>query len=280
MQRFVVGVDESAAAAAALRWAGGLAATAGAEIVAVNAFPNPWAEMRPEDQERLIDDRQQLLAGEWTRPATDAAASVRTTLRQGDPRDVLLTVAEAEEADLVVLGRTGGGGGPGFLHLGSVVEHAAHHLGRPLAVIPSTASGPIERIILGVDGSADSLVAVNWCAELARVTEATVVAVSVWEPYIEWTPSSSAANWRRDLELRIAEWVTPISEAGVTVEYVAQRDLHPCDGLLGVASARAGDVLVLGARGAGGFLGLRVGGVAMKVLHRASMPVVLVPPRG
>ena len=144
-------------------------------------------------------------------------------------------------------------------------------------MIPSTASGPIERIVLGVDGSAHSIAAVDWCADLAMATKATVVAMTVWEPYPEWTPASSRDNWRRDIERQLAKWVAPISEAGLTVEYVVQRDLHPGDGLLGVASARSGDVLVVGTRGAGGFSGLRVGGVAMKVLHRASLPVVLVP---
>jgi nucleotide-binding universal stress UspA family protein len=38
------------------------------------------------------------------------------------------------------------------------------------------------------------------------------------------------------------------------------------------------DLLVIGTRGAGRFSGVRIGGVAMKVLHQASLPVVLVPP--
>jgi nucleotide-binding universal stress UspA family protein len=122
----------------------------------------------------------------------------------------------------------------------------------PPAVIPSTASGPIERIVLGVEGSAHSTPAVDWCANLAMATNATVVAMTVWEPYLEWTPASSPDNWRRDIERQLAKWAAPISEAGTTVEYVVQRDLHPSDGLLGVASARSGDVLVVGARGAGG----------------------------
>jgi nucleotide-binding universal stress UspA family protein len=278
MNRFVVGVDGSAAAAAALGWAGPLAVSAGAEIVAINAFQSPWSEVTPDDNERLVKERKDVLAGAWTRPASDAGASVRALLREGDPRDVVLETAEAEEADLVVLGRTGGGGGPGFLHLGSVVEYAAHHTRRPLAVVPSTTTAPIERIVVGVDGSPHSLEAVNWCAELARVTDSTVVAVGVREPYLEWTPSSSADNWRRDLERRIDNCVSPIRESGIMVDTVAQRDLHPADGLLGVASARRADLLVIGTRGAGGFTGLRAGGVAMKVLHRASLPVVLVPP--
>jgi nucleotide-binding universal stress UspA family protein len=278
MRRFVVGVDGSAAAEAAMRWAGPLAATSGAEILAVNAFDKPGPRLSPEELEQLVLDRKAAVADTWIRSAVDAGAAVKTSVHGGDPRDVVLKAADDEQANLVVLGRTGEGGGPGFLHLGSVVEYAAHHAHQPLAVIPPNASVPIQRIVVGVDGSPNSLRAVEWCAELAGVTNALVIAVAVKEPFMEWTTESSPDNWRRDVEKQIDEWVAPITAAGIEVEHVAQRDLHPADGLLGVSSARGGDVLVIGARGAGGFSGLRAGGVAMKVLHRASLPVVLVPP--
>ncbi len=278
MQRYVVGVDGSAAAAAAMQWAGQLATKTGAEIVAVHGFENPWAEVTPDDQARLIRERCEELAGPWVRSASDAGVPIRTSVLEGDPRNVVVAAAASEDASLVVLGRTGRGGGPGFLHLGSVVEHVAHHTRAPLAVVPSTGSTTVDRIVLGVDGSAESLAAVEWSAELAKACDATVVAVAVYEPYLEWTPSTSPKNWRREVEQKIATWVVPIAAEGITVDHLAQRDLHPADGLLGVASARGGDVLVIGTRGVGGFSGLRMGGVAMKVLHRTSLPLVLVPP--
>lgn len=277
-KHIVVGVDGSAAGAAALQWVAPLAKRSDAEIVAVSAVQRVGSELADHGYERSIEEQKERLATTWTDPARNAGASVRTVFREGDPRDVVLAVAKSEEADLVVLGRTGRGGGPGFLHLGSLVEFAAHHVERPLAVIPPMTSGSLDRIIVGVDGSAESQHAVSWCAELASMCEASVIAVAVAEPYLEWTPVSSADNWRRDVERRIDEWVAPITAAGVTVEHLVQRDLHPADGLLTAASARNGDLLVIGTRGAGGFLGLRAGGVAMKVLHRASLPIVLVPP--
>jgi nucleotide-binding universal stress UspA family protein len=35
---------------------------------------------------------------------------------------------------------------------------------------------------------------------------------------------------------------------------------------------------MMGARGLGGFTGLRAGGVALAVVHRAELPVIMVPP--
>lgn len=166
MQRVVVGVDGSAAAEVALRWSGRLAAASAAELVVVHAFRNPHAEVSPEQHELLLAERASLVADRWVRVAVEAGGSVRTVVEAGDPRTVVLAVAEAEDADLVVLGRTGRGGGPGFLHLGSVVEHAVHHTGWPLTVIPSEVFGPIRRIVIGVDGSLASSAAVD-CAPVS-----------------------------------------------------------------------------------------------------------------
>ena len=52
------------------------------------------------------------------------------------PPEVLLEAAEAEHADLLVVGNRGAGGLAG-LHVGSVAHHLAHHTGRPLAIVPS-----------------------------------------------------------------------------------------------------------------------------------------------
>ena len=277
MEDIAVGVDGSAQAATALGWAGRIAARTSAQILAINAYKPPYAELSPEDHSRRLAERELELTDRWVLPAREAGATVRTVVRGGDARGTVMSVAEAQAVDLLVLGRTGAGGGPGFLHLGSVVEHAAHHTSLPLAVIPAACPSTLERIVVGVDGSSGSIAAVSWVADIAPVFGASVVAVHVHEPYMEWTPSTSPKNWRRDVEGHIEEWTEPLTEAGVPVIAVAQRDVHPADGLLGVTAARHADLLVLGTRGLGGHVGLRAGGVALKVLHRAGIPLVLVP---
>jgi nucleotide-binding universal stress UspA family protein len=277
VKRLTVGVDGSGVASGALMWAAGLAVQLDAEVMAVNCFTHPYSEVSPEDRERLLAERKQALSEVWTAPAAKIGANVDSVVVEGDARDLLLSKAEADNSEMLVLGRIGAGGGPGFLHLGSVVEHAAHHTSIPLAVVPPGWSEAGDRIVVGVDGSKESLAAVSWVAEIAPALDATVVAVHVAEPYLEWTPADSPDNWRRDVEQHIEQWTAPLSESGVTVLPVAQRDLHPADGLLGVATARHGDMLVIGTRGVGGFAGLRAGGVALKVLHHASVPLILVP---
>ncbi|MDH3301507.1 MAG: universal stress protein [Acidimicrobiia bacterium] len=278
METIAVGLDGSAASAAALLWTVDLAVTIGARVVGINAFHTPWTEPEPLDRQQLKAERKEQLERDWLGPAAKAGLTVDSVISDGDPRDVVLDAARTAGADLLVLGRIGSGGGPGFLHLGSLAEYAAHHAALPVAVIPAGAPTPIGRIVVGVDGSTESRQALAWAGDVAKATESELVAVQVMEPFLEWTPVSSPDNWRRDVEHSLTEWAKPLTDSGVSVVPLAQRDLHPADGLIGVAASRQADLVVVGTRGLGGFLTLRAGGVALKILHRIGLPLVLVPP--
>jgi len=160
MSQFVIGMDGSAGSAAALRWATRLAVATGADLTVVNAYQRSYAEVPPDDLAHALDDREELLTG-WTRSATDLGVEVRVRVHEGDPRD-MFDRADEEGADLVVLGRCGAGSDPGLFHVGSVVEHVAHHSSVPLAVIQPYGTGAVERIVLGVDGSPESSATIRW----------------------------------------------------------------------------------------------------------------------
>ena len=277
-----MGVDGSAAALTAATWAAHVASALGAELVVVSTLQVPWSEVKVSTYDRRAAERRALLEDEWSRPAVELAVPVQTHLRDGDPREVLLPMAEEVGAELVVLGRTGHGTDPGLFHLGSVVEHAAHHSALPLAVVPVGFSRPTSPLVLGLDGSPGSATAVDWCSSVAPALGASVVAVTIQEPYPEWglwaAPSGmDAATWR-ELHHELTTWAAPLEQCDVDVEEIVQPNLHAVDGLLAISSAHRAGALVIGTRGGGGFAGLRIGGVAMKVLHRVSRPLVLVPP--
>ena len=54
-------------------------------------------------------------------------------------------------------------------------------------------------------------------------------------------------------------------------------DGDPVDALTDVAIAEAAGMIIVGARGTGGITGLRLGSTALKVLHQAQVPVLMVP---
>jgi len=140
----VVGVDESPAAGAALRWAIEYARDVGAEVVAVHAFEAPvypYAYPYVDDAPGTLDAvlRQgvrKCFEEDWCAPLATAGVPHREVMADGRAARVLLDVADREGADLVVTGRRGLNT-LGELVLGSVSHNLAHLSKRPVVLVPN-----------------------------------------------------------------------------------------------------------------------------------------------
>jgi nucleotide-binding universal stress UspA family protein len=281
--RIIVGVDGSATSLYALEWATRLAASTGGHILAINAFVPMQSEKRPGLLERLMAEQSDRLAT-WCTGILESVDHEMVVV-EGDARDVLIDVADAQGADLVVVSTVGASGStPGSWSFGSVVEHLARFSTIPLAVIPPSedlAAPPssIQRVVLAVDGSEHSLAAARWLAELTQrhaeplaVTAVTVDSGGLLSPATEQT-------WI-DAGLRVLDpvWIGPLSGTNAVIEPRVVEGLTPDEGIrfaVGHADAHA---IVMGRRGAGGFSGLQIGSVALKVMRATLVPVILVPP--
>lgn len=277
MKNILVGVDQSEGAANALRWACQLASRHGAEVVVMTGFQPTDSEMPPGRLETLIARQERELAA-WLETLHLDDVPMRTVVEHGDPRQGILAVADRESADLIVIGRVGRSAGPGLLHIGSLAEWLAHHVDRPVVVIGDGAN-PTTRVLVGVDGSDGSRAAVAWVRDLAAHSDMRVVAASVEEPLVEWTPDDHPENWRRGLERRIRDdYAAALAATDVEPEVLALRGTNVADALLQAAKEQQCDLVVVGARGLGGLTGLRIGGEALRTLHQADRPIGLVPP--
>jgi nucleotide-binding universal stress UspA family protein len=281
MRTIVVGVDGSDPAAEALTWSAAVAGTVGARLVAVHAMVLPYSEVNPQTAQRLRAARSAWLE-DWATPLLGELPH-DLDLRAGDPRDVLPVAAREHDADLLVVASTGATGrGPGFLALGSVAEYLAHHVERPLAIVTPKASHRLTRIVVGVDGSRHGLFAAGWVADLAEASGAGVVAVAVLEDTTalgEAVEDADPDTWQQEAQQKVVTgWAAPLARLGSYLQVSVTRDGPVAETLLGIAAREGADLLVVGARGLGGFTGLRAGGVALGVVHRADLPVVLVPP--
>ncbi|MFJ4687225.1 universal stress protein [Streptomyces sp. NPDC088789] len=125
-------------------------------------------------------------------------------------------------------------------------------------------------VLAGVDGSAASVAAADWAAGEA-------VRRGVPLRLLHAAPAGAAAGTLRavgeHLLTRVAE---ELAERHPGIDVQGEQADGPPGTVLLSAAARAG-LLVVGMRGAGGFDGLAVGSVALRVAARAPGPVVLVP---
>lgn len=266
MERVLVGTDGSPAAARGVGWAAGLARALGAELV-VTAVVDTRSFVGD-----LGDERSRVAVAideDWSEPAGDDLGSHLSTLvLEGDPRTVLPSEAVTQKADVLVLGSAGVGWYPA-MHLGHVAHAVAHHSPVPVVIVPPGAAPRApEVILLGIDGSQGSASATAWAARLARTVGAEVVAVHV---QIAGDGADDPAT-----DPACKEWVAPLLDAGVPTRVVG-RTGWPATALMELAASEAPDLVILGARGAGGYKGLQLGSVALGVLQRSFVPVAIVP---
>ncbi|WP_436793465.1 universal stress protein [Actinospongicola halichondriae] len=143
------------------------------------------------------------------------------------------------------------------------------------------------RIVVGVDGSENSAAALEWAIGEARVRGATVEAVLGWhEPIMGGTAAvmipvdtrEFEESYRAQLDKAVDAVVGGIGDLG-GVEIDRQLVHAPAARSLLDAAVDA-DLLVVGRRGHGGFLGLVLGSISQQVVWHAPCPVVVVPAPG
>jgi nucleotide-binding universal stress UspA family protein len=141
----------------------------------------------------------------------------------------------------------------------------------------------VERIVVGVDGSGPGQVALRWALAEAAVHGAELVAAMAWEfPFIPAGPGAgfyvgpTAEELTTDAERRLADALAEVDLGEVRVSRVVEYG-SPARVLLDLAEGA--DLLVVGARGHGGFYGLLLGSVSQQCATHAVCPTVVVPYR-
>lgn len=135
-------------------------------------------------------------------------------------------------------------------------------------------------IVVGVDGSEQSRNALRWAVDEARLRGASLLVVHAWWAYpdLSGTPvgpfGPEAENAAEPVE-RFVDDTFGGPPAGVDLTVRAVQGVTASAALL--AAGETAELLVVGARGAGGFTGLLLGSVSRQVVDHATCPVVVVP---
>ena len=138
-----------------------------------------------------------------------------------------------------------------------------------------------RKIVVGIDGSEGSKKALRWAIAEAQLRGAAIEVIHVWNfsPLVD--PIGGIAYVPMDDLLESAQAV-----AANTVKSVADilGDTHITTTVKQGSASQAllkaaedADLLVVGRRGHGGFIGLLIGSTAAQVAHHAPCPVVIVP---
>jgi nucleotide-binding universal stress UspA family protein len=133
------------------------------------------------------------------------------------------------------------------------------------------------RIVVGVDGSAQSTLALSWALRISATTNSSIDAVISWHlPVISglgyvsdrWDPETDAMNCLKDsADLAFGSTRPPGLRLLVRQGLPAKVLLDESKGAV---------MLIVGSRGHGGFAGLLLGSVSAACAEHATCPVLVV----
>jgi nucleotide-binding universal stress UspA family protein len=312
MKTILVPLDGSALAEQVLPYARELAALLGAQVRLVRALTdvepeNVYAETMigvygvAESPEAYREHRQRARAelrqhteGYLTTRAYDleeAGLDVATEVLVGPTGEVIVEDARSQGAALIMMA-THGYGGLKRWTLGSVTDKVVHTATTPVFVVRGAdsrpAAGPtIKRILVPLDGSAFAEQALPLATELATCANAQLILLEAIAPTIETLAGfrpigRPIARYGESMEL--LHWHAQ-QNLGALAEQLRTRGLrvktsivngHAAEVIVDEATRRGVDLIVMATHGYSGLKRLALGSVAHKVLHTATMPLVLV----
>jgi nucleotide-binding universal stress UspA family protein len=136
-----------------------------------------------------------------------------------------------------------------------------------------------QLVVVGVDGSGESVAALRWAGGYAAATGATVRAILAWHypvpvgpAPVRVPPQAITEEVRQNMATALAQAVATASP-GVPVDEVIGYG-HPVQVL--VEASREADLLVVGRRGHAAVTGMLVGSVSIHCVTHAHCPVVVV----
>ena len=149
-------------------------------------------------------------------------------------------------------------------------------------------------IIVGIDGSHCSQRALEWGMNEATIRHVPITVVTVYQPDAGYWgrvapyPSDRARAERARTELAQAEHARAAAREAADKALAGLEDDRPVSVTVKAVSGNPGeeilstapdaDMIVVGARGAGGFARLLMGSVSTHLIYHARCPVVVIPP--
>ena len=136
-----------------------------------------------------------------------------------------------------------------------------------------------RQVVVGIDGSPAALAALAWAAQQAELTGATLLVLAVWEwprsydgldPLPDATTYDPAADAQRLVEQAVAGIQRDYRTLTITTQVVEGQP-----GPVLVEAARGAEVLVVGSRGHGEFIGMLLGSVSEYCVTHAHCPVLV-----
>jgi nucleotide-binding universal stress UspA family protein len=285
--RIVVPLDRTECATAVLPAARALAARTGATLALLHVIDRHYpgtdlADQARRDARRWLRDLAQESEHSY-RPPTIVA------VRDGSPAEEILTYADEIEADLICM-TTHGRAGLERMIVGSVAEQVLHRARLPLLLIRPGATVPDiaahTPIVVPLDGSPRAEAALPHAVNMAKMLDAPLTLVRVWNTALPFMPDPYAVamdqqlfeEWEEATKKSVAAYLTSVAEQltkQITVRTVILHGDAVQQLTLYLHGQRSG-LVVMGTPGRGGVPRWVMGSVAIALVRATMTPIMLI----
>lgn len=208
--------------------------------------------------------------------ADQERALIKTVCEEGDAHERIVDLADAENCDLIIMGRRGLRPVERLL-VGRVTARVIGHSQRDVLVVPNGTAVGWKTIVMATDGSKFSAVAAERAISFARSYGGELKVLSVVDVPSEFYAEAPQAV--EDLVRKAKEYVAEVKKkaaaAGVKAEtFVGEAETYRA--VNNLAQEQKADMIVIGSHGRTGLRRLLMGSVAETVIGYAPCPVLVV----
>lgn len=292
-KRILVPLDGSPLAEAVLPTAYDVAGHCGATITLIHVLEHNAPETIHGQPHLNETEQAELYLRDVSSRYTERGVPTETHVHENPEHDVARSIAQhAEElhVDLIAIATHGSSGLRGFL-FGSIAQKTLRQTLVPVLLVRPEAtgerSGDFHRVLVPLDGTEQSRIALPVAAMLATVAGATLHLLRVVPTVGSISGSSGAATFSPaataallDIEGQEAGEALAGLRAEIPFTLRVTQEVRRgdvVDELLEGISAEDAELIVMSTHGRAGLEGLWTGSVASRLIGRLSRPIILVP---
>jgi nucleotide-binding universal stress UspA family protein len=278
-RKLLVAFDGSETSVHALKKSFKLAVNEGSWITVVSVVPpysgdldlvavgNVISDMRKPCEDALLKVKE---------IASAEKASVKTVCEEGEPYERIVDLADAENCDLIIMGRRGRRRLERAL-VGSVTARVIGYSRRDVLVVPKNALVGWQKILVATDGSKYSNAAIAKAIDFAKSYGGELKIVSVVDIPSEFY--AEAPTVVEDLARKAKRFVDDVRKKAEefnirAATFTAEGEAYEV--ITRLAKDEKADVIVMGSHGRTGLRRLLMGSVAEKTIGHSPCPVLVV----
>lgn len=228
---------------------------------------NVMASMRKPCEDALAEAKR--LAGE-------AKIMIRTACEEGETHERIVDLSDAENYDLIVMGRKGRHRLERAL-VGSVTARVIGYSHKDILVVPQDSNVGWRKILLATDGSKYSETAMERAIDFAASYGGELIIISVVDMPAEFYAESPEA-WD-NLVVKAQTYTEKAKQMAEAAKINAQafvREAVTWQAIIDMANEKRVETIIIGSHGRTGLKRLLMGSVTEKVIGHAPCPVLVV----